>query len=209
MKLIMLGAPGSGKGTQAQRIAKDYGVANISTGVIFRDNIRRKTPIGIKAKEYIDRGELVPDEVTCAIVTERLGEEDCRSGYLLDGFPRNIRQAQKLEAFNAPDAVLYLETEDSILLERIGGRRVCRKCMGSFHISSIGDTTVCPVCGGEIYRREDDDPATLSARLDVYHRESAPLVGYYRERKILYTIKGKAPQDEVYAAIKRVLDKLQ
>ncbi len=209
MKLIMLGAPGSGKGTQAQRIAKDYKIANISTGDIFRDNIKRETPIGQKAKSYIDRGELVPDEVTCAIVTDRLSQEDCKGGYLLDGFPRNLRQAQKLEAFSAPDAVLYLETEDSILLERIGGRRVCRKCMGSFHISSIGDTTVCPVCGGELYRRDDDNPATLSARLDVYHRESAPLAGYYRERGILHTIKGNATQDEVYAAIKRVLDKLQ
>lgn len=208
MKLILLGAPGSGKGTQASRIAKDYPIANISTGDIFRENIRKQTPIGLKAKSYIDRGELVPDEVTCAIVKDRLSQPDCKNGYLLDGFPRNLTQARELEAFSAPDAVLYLETEDFILLERIGGRRVCRKCAGSFHISEIGETTVCPVCGGELYRRDDDNPATLSSRLDVYHRESAPLAGYYRERGILHTIKGNAPQEEVYAAIKRILDKL-
>lgn len=208
MKIIMLGAPGSGKGTQAQRIAKDFKIANISTGDIFRENIRNQTKVGLEAKSYIDRGKLVPDEVTCKIVKERLEREDCKEGYLLDRFPRNIVQAQMLEAFNAPDAVLYLETEDSILLERISGRRVCKKCMGTFHISAIGDTKICPQCGGELYRRDDDNPATVSSRLDVYHRESAPLAGYFRERGILHTIKGNAPQDEVYENIKNILVKL-
>lgn len=209
MKLVMLGAPGSGKGTQAIRIAKDYPVANISTGDIFRENIKKETPIGLEAKSYIDRGELVPDEVTCAIVRDRLSQPDCRGGYLLDGFPRNLKQARELEAFNAPDAVLYLETEDAILLDRISGRRVCKKCLQSYHISQIGETKVCPTCGGELFRRDDDNPATVSARLDVYHRESAPLAGYYRERGILHTIKGSSSQDEVYSAIKRVLDKIR
>ena len=179
MKLIFLGPPGAGKGTQATGVSSHLGVPHISTGDMFRAALKNQTPTGIEAKRYMDAGELVPDSVVVAMVKERLAEPDCANGYLLDGFPRTVEQAKALDEIAAPDAVVDIHVPDERLLARLTGRRVCPKCNGTFHISSLADETVCPVCGDALYQREDDKPATISNRLKVYHEQTSPLVGYY------------------------------
>ena len=179
MKLIFLGPPGAGKGTQAMGVSSHLGVPHISTGDMFRAALKNQTPTGIEAKRYMDAGELVPDSVVVAMVKERLAEPDCANGYLLDGFPRTVEQAKALDEIAAPDAVVDIHVPDERLLARLTGRRVCPKCNGTFHISSLADENVCPVCGDALYQREDDKPATISNRLKVYHDQTAPLVGYY------------------------------
>lgn len=181
MKLIFLGPPGAGKGTQAVGVSAHLKVPHISTGDMFRSAIKNETPTGLEAKRYMDAGQLVPDSVVIAMVRERLAMDDCANGYLLDGFPRTVDQAKALDEFCAPDAVVEINVPDERLLARLTGRRVCRKCNGTFHISKLADETVCPVCGGELYQRDDDKPATISNRLKVYHEQTAPLIGYYTE----------------------------
>ena len=179
MKLIFLGPPGAGKGTQATGVSSHLHVPHISTGDMFRNAIKNSTPTGLEAKRYMDAGQLVPDSVVIAMVKERLAMPDCENGYLLDGFPRTVEQAQALDEFAAPDAVVSIEVPDERLMSRLTGRRVCAKCSGTFHVSKLADEKVCPVCKGELYQREDDKPATISNRLDVYHAQTAPLIGYY------------------------------
>ena len=179
MKLIFLGPPGAGKGTQATGVSSHLHVPHISTGDMFRNAIKNSTPTGLEAKRYMDAGQLVPDSVVIAMVKERLAMPDCENGYLLDGFPRTVEQAQALDEFAAPDAVVSIEVPDERLMSRLTGRRVCTKCNGTFHVSKLADEKVCPVCKGELYQREDDKPATISNRLDVYHAQTAPLIGYY------------------------------
>ena len=179
MKLIFLGPPGAGKGTQATGVSSHLRVPHISTGDMFRSAIKHGTPTGLEAKRYIDAGQLVPDSVVIDMVKERLAMPDCENGYLLDGFPRTVEQAMALDEFAAPDAVVSIEVPDERLMARLTGRRVCSKCSGTFHVSKLADEKVCPVCSGELYQREDDKPATISNRLDVYHAQTAPLIGYY------------------------------
>jgi len=181
MKLIFLGPPGAGKGTQASGVSAHLHVPHISTGDMFRAAIKNETPTGLEAKRYIDAGQLVPDSVVIAMVRERLAMDDCKNGYLLDGFPRTVEQAKELDKFAAPDAVVEIGVPDEIVMTRLTGRRVCVKCNGTFHISKLADATVCPVCGGEVVQRDDDKPATISNRLKVYHEQTAPLIGYYSE----------------------------
>ena len=201
MKLIFLGPPGAGKGTQATGVSSNLRVPHISTGDMFRNAIKNETPTGLEAKRYMDAGQLVPDSVVVAMVKERLSMPDCENGYLLDGFPRTVEQAEALENISTPDAVIDIEVPDEMLLARLTGRRVCGKCNGTFHISKLADEKVCPVCGDELYQREDDKPATISNRLNVYHEQTAPLIGYYAGLGKLKRIDGNARPEDVFQKI--------
>lgn len=207
MNIILLGAPGAGKGTQATKISDKYGMPHISTGDIFRENIKNQTEIGLLAKSYTDKGQLVPDEVTCKIVEDRLSREDCKNGYLLDGFPRNVAQAEALDQFAKIDVVLNIDIDLSLLMNRLCGRRVCKDCGESYHISSLNGATKCSRCGGELYQRKDDNPETVGSRLSVYNEQTAPLIDYYTKKGIIANLKGDASVDEVFAEIVSVLDK--
>lgn len=209
MKLIFLGPPGAGKGTQAAGVSAHLRVPHISTGDMFRAAIGNSTPTGLEAKRYIDAGQLVPDRVVIDMVRERLAMDDCKNGYLLDGFPRTVEQAEALNEISAPDAVVDIDVPDERLLARLTGRRVCKKCNGTFHVTKLADETICPVCGGEVYQRDDDKPATISNRLKVYHEQTAPLIGYYsalgKLRRIdvaaLATVDGDSRPEDVFKAI--------
>ena len=201
MKLIFLGPPGAGKGTQATGVSSHLRVPHISTGDMFRSAIKNQTPTGLEAKRYMDAGQLVPDSVVIAMVKERLAMEDCANGYLLDGFPRTVEQAEALEKFAAPDAVVDIEVPNEMLVDRLTGRRVCATCSGTFHISKLADEKLCPVCGGELYQRDDDKPATISNRLNVYHEQTAPLIGYYAGLGRLKRIDGNARPEDVFQNI--------
>jgi adenylate kinase len=208
MNIILLGAPGAGKGTQATKISDAYKLPHISTGDIFRANIKNATPIGLLAKSYIDKGQLVPDDVTCKIVENRLSEEDCQKGYMLDGFPRTIPQAEMLSKIANIDAVINIDIDTSLLMDRLCGRRVCKNCAESYHVSRLNGETTCARCGGELIQRKDDNPETVKSRLDVYSAQTAPLIAYYQERGVLVNIQGDATPDAVFAEIVSKLDGL-
>ena len=209
MNLILLGAPGAGKGTQATKISDRYGLVHISTGDIFRANIKAGTEIELLAKSYIDKGELVPDEVTVAIVKDRLTWEDCKNGYLLDGFPRNLFQAEELDKFARIDGVVNINIDHALLMDRLCGRRVCKECGESYHISTLNGATTCARCGGELYQRKDDNPETVGARLSVYNEQTAPLIEFYtKQGKILNFTGTEAPAEVLFEEVKTVLDKL-
>ena len=205
MKIILLGAPGSGKGTQAVLISRELGLPHISTGDIFRDNITRGTEIGLKIKAIIDGGDLCPDDLTIEIVRNRLREEDCKNGYLLDGFPRNIAQATALDNADAPDKVIELVIPLEKLEHRLTGRRGCAKCGASFHIDFIGDRKDCPVCGGELGVREDDNAESVKERLAVYKTQTEPLIEYYAKQGKLLPINADLPIKEVFESIMKVV----
>lgn len=206
MKLIFLGPPGAGKGTQAAGVSAHLGVPHISTGDMFRSAIKNQTPTGLEAKRYLDAGELVPDSVTIAMVKERLSMDDCKSGYLLDGFPRTVEQAIALDDISAPDAVVDIDVPDERLLNRLTGRRICGKCQGTFHVSILADEHVCPVCGGEMYQRNDDKPETIATRLKAYHESTEPLIGYYKGLGKLRRVNGDNQLEEVFKAILATLE---
>ena len=207
MNLILLGAPGAGKGTQATKIAEKYGIVHISTGDIFRANIKGGTEIGKLAKSYIDAGKLVPDEVTCEIVRDRLTWEDAKKGFLLDGFPRSLYQAEMLSKFEDIDICLNLEVDPALLMDRICGRRVC-SCGESYHISTLNGKTTCAKCGKELYTREDDNPETVKARLKTYDEITSPLIRYYSEKgKLATVVCGTKTPDEVFEAVCQELNK--
>ena len=210
MNIILLGAPGAGKGMQATRISDAYALPHISTGDIFRENIKNQTPIGMLAKSYIDQGQLVPDEVTCKIVEDRLERDDCKaSGYMLDGFPRNIAQAEELDKITKIDLVVNIDVDFSLLMDRICGRRVCKDCGESLHLSWLNGATTCTRCGGELYQRKDDNPETVQSRLDVYSAQTSPLIEYYSAKGVLFNVNGNASPDEVFAEICKKLDTLK
>lgn len=207
MKLLILGAPGAGKGTQATRIAEKYGITHISTGDIFRANIKGGTDIGKLAKSYIDAGKLVPDSVTCEIVKDRLAKPDVQEGYLLDGFPRNLYQAEELAKFSDIDLCLNLEVDPALIMDRICGRRVC-SCGESYHVSTLKGATTCAKCGKELYQRDDDNLETVKARLSTYDVQTAPLIAYYAaQNKLATVVCGTKTPDEVFKAVCEVLDK--
>lgn len=209
MNVILLGAPGAGKGTQATRISSRYNLPHISTGDIFRANIKNQTEIGLLAKSYIDKGQLVPDEVTCKIVENRLVESDCNAGYLLDGFPRTIAQAEALEKFTKIDCVINIDIDFSLLMERLCGRRVCKECGESYHVSTLNGKTDCAKCGGELYQRKDDNPETVKSRLDVYENQTAPLIDYYTRKDVIVNVAGDGTPEEVFSAIVAALDSVK
>lgn len=207
MNIILLGAPGAGKGTQASKIAEKYKLLHISTGDIFRANIKGGTEIGKLAKSYIDAGKLVPDEVTCDIVRDRLTWDDAKSGYMLDGFPRNLFQAQELDKFAKIDFCLNIDVDEALLMDRICGRRVC-SCGESYHVSTLNGAKKCAKCGGELYQRADDNPETVKARLNTYNTQTAPLIEYYRAQGKLKSVKsGKGSPNEVFVQICKIFDK--
>ncbi len=204
MNVILLGAPGAGKGTQAVRIAAAMNIPHISTGDIFRKNIKEKTPVGLKAKSYIDRGQLVPDEVVVEIVQQRIDEDDCKNGFLLDGFPRTIAQAEALDRLTNIDYVINLEVDLDKLVDRITGRRVCEKCGESYHVSTKKDD-ICEKCGGKLIQRADDTEETVKSRLNVYKNETAPLINFYKNQGVLKNVDGMKSIEEVFEEISKAL----
>ena len=208
MKLIMLGAPGAGKGTQAKRIAAKYGIPHISTGDIFRANIKNGTELGKKAQTYMDQGLLVPDELVCDLVVDRIQQSDCEKGYVLDGFPRTIPQAEALTAAleklgTSIDYAINVEVPDENILRRMGGRRACLSCGATYHIefNPTKKEGTCDVCGAETVLRDDDKPETVQKRLDVYHNQTQPLIDYYTKAGKLAEVDGTQNMDDVFAAI--------
>ncbi len=213
MNVVMLGPPGAGKGTQAVRLAGLYGIPHISTGDIFRENVREGTELGRRAREYMERGELVPDELVIEIVADRLSREDCRSGFILDGFPRTVAQAEALKDMLAErgrslDHAVNVEVPEEVLVKRISGRRTCRECGANYnvHFDEEGPGEACRECGGEIYQREDDLEETVRRRLREYRAKTAPLIDHYRSEGLLRQVDGNAPPDEVLRAIKNALE---
>lgn len=212
MKIIMLGAPGAGKGTQAQKIGAKYQIPHISTGNIFRSNIKKGTPLGIRAKSYIDQGLLVPDDIVVDLVTDRLKQEDCKSGYVLDGFPRTIPQAISLEAAlkKINETINYaidIDVPDQQIIERMAGRRACLDCGATYHIITMPSKVegVCDRCGGQTVLREDDKPETVKRRLEVYREQTKPLIDYYTKKSILHSVDGTIDLEEVFLQIAKVL----
>ena len=212
MKIIMLGAPGAGKGTQAIKIAEKYGIPHISTGDIFRANIKNGTELGRKAKEYMDKGALVPDELTCDLVVDRIHQDDCANGFVLDGFPRTIPQAEALDAAlqkdnETMDFAIDIEVPDDNIVKRMGGRRACVNCGATYHVVSAPPKVegVCDHCGGNLTIREDDKPETVQKRLTVYHDQTQPLIDYYRKAGILHSVDGTQSLDDVFSEIVKVL----
>ncbi len=212
MKIIMLGAPGAGKGTQAKMIADKYGVPHISTGDIFRANIKNGTELGMEAKKYMDQGLLVPDELTVRILLDRVAQDDCKNGYVLDGFPRTIPQAEVLDCELTKlgdhiDYAINVDVPDENIVKRMSGRRACLTCGATYHIEHVPPKKegICDVCGSELVLRDDDKPETVKNRLNVYHEQTQPLIDFYTEKGVLKTVDGTVPMEEVFAAITAIL----
>ena len=212
MKIIMLGAPGAGKGTQAKQIAAKYEIPHISTGDIFRANIKNGTELGKKAKEYMDQGLLVPDELTCDLVMDRISQDDCANGFVLDGFPRTIPQAEALDTALAKidakmDFAIDVDVPDSHIVNRMSGRRACLNCGATYHITAIPPKQegICDTCGKELVLRDDDKPETVQKRLDVYHDQTQPLIDYYQKQGILKSVDGTMPMEDVFSGIVEIL----
>ena len=206
MNIVLLGAPGAGKGTQAQKLVEEFGVAHISTGDLLRAAVKAGTKLGVKAKEYMDAGQLVPDKLVVDLVTERLAADDAKKGFILDGFPRNTAQAVTLDSALADmglslDAALLVDVKAEVIVERLSSRRTCRDC----GYTAPAGVDVCPSCGGEMYQRDDDKPETIQNRLNVYVSQTAPLVEYYKGKGLLKSVDGDRPVDEVYADVKELL----
>lgn len=214
MKIIMLGAPGAGKGTQAKKIAEKYSIPHISTGDIFRANIKNNTELGQKAKTYMDKGELVPDELVVDLIMDRFKEADCANGYVLDGFPRTIPQAEALDKAlvannEAVDFAINVEVPDENIINRMSGRRACVGCGATYHIQFNAPKVegVCDTCGEKLILRDDDKPETVKNRLSVYHEQTQPLIDYYSKKGVLAEVDGTQAMDDVFNAIVNVLGK--
>ena len=212
MKIIMLGAPGAGKGTQAKKIAEKYQIPHISTGDIFRANIKNGTELGKKAKTYMDQGLLVPDELVCDLVVDRVQQDDCKKGYILDGFPRTIPQAESLDAAlsrlgEAVDYAINIEVPDENIVKRMGGRRACVGCGATYHLvyAAPKKEGICDNCGAELILRDDDKPETVTKRLSVYHEQTRPLISFYADKHVLYTVDGTQNMEQVFEAITKIL----
>jgi len=212
MKIVMLGAPGAGKGTQAQMLAKKYDIPHVSTGDIFRMNIKNGTELGMEAKKYMDQGLLVPDELTVRILLDRVAREDCRKGYVLDGFPRNIPQADVLDEALSKlgdkiDYAINVDVPDENIIRRMGGRRACLSCGATYHIEHVPPKKegICDKCGQELVLRDDDKPETVKNRLQVYKEQTQPLIDFYTKKGVLHNVDGTKDMNEVFEAIVAIL----
>ncbi|MBQ1172920.1 MAG: adenylate kinase [Lachnospiraceae bacterium] len=212
MKIVMLGAPGAGKGTQAKMIAEKYGIPHVSTGDIFRANIKNGTELGKEAKQYMDQGKLVPDELTVKILLDRVAQDDCKNGYVLDGFPRTIPQANVLDEAltklgDKIDYAINVDVPDENIINRMGGRRACVACGATYHVVYNAPKTegICDVCGKELIIRDDDQPETVKNRLNVYHEQTQPLIDFYEEKGVLKSVDGTVDMKDVFAAIVEIL----
>ncbi len=212
MKIIMLGAPGAGKGTQAKRIAEKFGIPHISTGDIFRANIKNGTELGKEAKKYMDEGQLVPDELTVRLLLDRVKNDDCEKGYVLDGFPRTIPQAEVLDSELSKlgekvDYAVDVDVPDENIINRMSGRRACLKCGATYHLEYLKPAKdgICDKCGSELVLRDDDKPETVKKRLTVYHEQTQPLIDYYNNKQILHSVDGTKDPDDVFKAIEAIL----
>lgn len=203
--IILLGAPGAGKGTQAAMIAEKFKVPHISTGDILRRNMKEGTPLGLKAKAFVESGGLVPDEVVIGLVEDRLSQEDCKNGYILDGFPRTIAQAEALDKVARIDLAINIDVPFETIVSRLGGRRVC-VCGETYHVSMLNGETTCKRCGKELFIRDDDKPETVKNRLKVYSDQTQPLIDYYRSQNKVVDIKANGTKEEIFADIKKVLE---
>lgn len=203
--IILLGAPGAGKGTQAAMIAEEFKVPHISTGDILRRNMKEGTPLGLKAKAFVDAGGLVPDEVVIGLVEDRLSQDDCKNGYILDGFPRTIAQAEALDKVANIDLAINIDVPFETIIGRLGGRRVC-VCGETYHVSMLNGETTCKRCGKELFIRDDDKPETVKNRLRVYSDQTQPLIDYYRSQNKVVDIKANGTKEEIFADIKKVLE---
>lgn len=206
MNIVLIGAPGAGKGTQAQKLVEDYGFAHISTGDLLRAAVKAGTKLGVKAKSYMDEGKLVPDKLVVDLVTERLADDDTLKGFILDGFPRNTAQAVTLDSALSEmgrnlDAALLVDVKAGVIVKRLSSRRTCRDC----GYTAPAGVDKCPACGGEMYQRDDDKPETIQKRLDVYETQTSPLVEYYRGKGLLKVVDGDRPVDDVYNDVKELL----
>ena len=212
MKIVMLGAPGAGKGTQAKMIAEKFGIPHISTGDIFRANIKNGTDLGKKAKEYMDKGQLVPDELTVEILLDRVANDDCKNGYVLDGFPRTIPQAEVLDTELTKlgekiDYAINVEVPDENIIKRMSGRRACLSCGATYHIEHVPPKKegICDKCGSELVLRDDDKEETVKNRLNVYHQQTQPLIDFYNNKKVLKEVDGTVDMKDVFKAITDIL----
>ncbi len=213
MKIVMLGAPGAGKGTQAEKLADKYGLPHISTGDIFRKNLKEGTDLGKEAKTYMDAGKLVPDELTVRILLDRVGNSDCQNGYILDGFPRTIPQAEALDTElhkigESIDFAIDVDVPDENIVNRMSGRRACPKCGATYHLEFIPPKKdgICDACGAELIIRDDDKPDTVKKRLAVYHEQTQPLVDYYKEKGVYHAVDGTLGVDDVFSLIRDILE---
>ncbi len=207
MNIVLLGAPGAGKGTQGQKLVEEFGIAHISTGDLLRAAVKAQSELGKQAKAYMDAGQLVPDQLVIDLVKERLGQPDAQKGFMLDGFPRNIAQAQTLDIELKDmgvelDAALLVDVPFDVIVDRLSSRRTCRSC----GYTAPAGTETCPRCGGEMYQRDDDKPETINKRLDTYQSQTQPLIDYYNDHNILKSVDGNRPVDEVYVDVKKVLN---
>lgn len=208
MNLVLIGPQGSGKGTQAKLLKDKLRIPHLSTGDMFRENIAKKTELGMKAEAIIDSGKLVPDEITTAMVKDRLSKADCKNGFILDGYPRNLEQAEALDGFADIDHVLEIHVPDNVSVKRLSSRWQCRKCGAIYGISLIPKKKgVCDKCNGELYQREDDRPEAIKKRLEIYHKETKPLIDYYRKKGILATIDGDQEVEKIFEDVEEVLEK--
>ncbi len=212
MKVIMLGAPGAGKGTQAKKIATKYNIPHISTGDIFRENIKGETPLGLKAKVYMDQGLLVPDELVLDLIVDRFKASDCKDGYVLDGFPRTIPQAKALDAAldknnDRMEFAIDVDVADEVIIDRMAGRRACIDCGRTYHVDTLKPKVegICDYCDTKLVLRDDDKPETVKIRLEVYHEQTQPLLDYYKEKGILHSVDGTGAIDDIYEEIIQVL----
>lgn len=208
MNIILLGPPGAGKGTHAQRLMNELGIPQISTGDALRQAVKAGTELGLSAKKYMEAGDLVPDELVIGIVEERLKAPDCQKGYILDGFPRTVKQAEALSRFAKIDVALNLSLADEVIIRRLSGRRVCLKCGGTYHISTLNGRDTCANCGEKLVQRKDDAPETIRNRLSVYAGQTAPLIDYYQQKGLLRTVDcdPDATVEETYDAVRKALD---
>ncbi|MCM3217969.1 adenylate kinase [Niallia taxi] len=216
MNLVLMGLPGAGKGTQAEKIVEKYGIPHISTGDMFRAAMKDETELGLKAKSFMDKGELVPDEVTIGIVRERLSKDDCEKGFLLDGFPRTVPQAEALESILSDlvkklDYVINVQVDQEILMERLTGRRICKSCGATYHLvfNPPANSETCDRCGGELYQRADDNEATVKNRLDVNIKQSQPLLDFYESKGYLKNINGQQDISKVFSDLDELLSTLK